>query len=101
MSVLDLFRNQNELINEEEERKEEEKEEEYEEIIQEERNEEILKGNGKDGNIENTCLFSKFIIEDVQGWKSFIHTEESDTQWPSINTNILREIKRFHNHSSN
>ena len=66
----------------------------------EEDEEQLMKTDIKDGNIEDTCLFSHFNIDEVQGWKSFVHTTESDNQWSSIHSNVNHEIKRFQQHAN-
>ena len=103
MSVLDLFRNQSNNLIEEEDDEEQNNESIYndngEDLIYDENEEENLI-ELKDGNIENTCLFSYFKIDDVQGWNSFIAKEQYDNQWPSIKSNIKKEIKTFQKHSN-
>ena len=70
------------------------------EKVIDENEEELMKTDVKDGNVENTCLFSHFDIDNVQGWKSFVHTEESDNQWQNMYPNISRDVKRFQQHSN-
>ncbi|GAB1227412.1 hypothetical protein ENUP19_0339G0018 [Entamoeba nuttalli] len=109
MSVLDLFRNQQK--EEEEELEEQDQNNDIEAakgdeslngLIVAEPNDQIIQQNEiKDGNIENTCLFSHFSIDEVYGWQSFVSKKEYDEVWPSIKEQVSSGVRSYEKYSKN